>query len=119
MLADYMTQEGGYRPFSRHGLKSCASPFQENGWNSKLRIADTDLKFFFRPFIWISLLQKMSYETTCGVMVDCIVYGEKDDLTSPSSRIATGQIFKGGTGYFDLQQQILFWFIQNDSLINL
>ena len=28
LIADYMTRAGGYRPFSRHGLGSCASPLQ-------------------------------------------------------------------------------------------
>ena len=37
MLADYMTQEGKYRSFSRHGLKSCASPFQENDHKNSLK----------------------------------------------------------------------------------
>ena len=37
MLADYMTQEGKYRSFSRHGLKSCASPFQANDQNYQKR----------------------------------------------------------------------------------
>jgi len=79
MLADYMTQEGKYRPFSRHGLKTCASPFQ-----------------------------KMSYETTTQFLAESVVYAEYDDLSSPSARIATGQLFNGGTGYFDLQQKVLF-----------
>jgi hypothetical protein len=52
--------------------------------------------------------QKMSYETTTQFLVDSIIYGENDDLSSPSARIATGQLFNGGTGYFDLQQQIIF-----------
>ena len=30
LIADYMTHAGGYRPFSRHGLGSCASPLQVN-----------------------------------------------------------------------------------------
>ena len=34
--------------------------------------------------------------------------GEPDDLTSPSAAIATGQLFRGGTNYFDLRQQIMF-----------
>ena len=34
--------------------------------------------------------------------------GEYDDLTSPSARIAAGQLFRGGTNYFDLRQQIMF-----------
>jgi len=50
----------------------------------------------------------MTYETTTQFLVDSVIFGEKDDLSSPSARIATGQIFNGGTGYFDLQQQIIF-----------
>ena len=30
LVADYVTQEGGYRAFNRHGLKTCASPIQVN-----------------------------------------------------------------------------------------
>lgn len=79
LVADYVTQEGGYRAFNRHGLKTCASP-----------------------------IQKMSYETTTQFLIDSIVYGEEDDMSSPAASVAAGQLFKGGTGYFDIRQQILF-----------
>ena len=32
LVADYVTQEGGYRAFNRHGLKTCASPIQVHFW---------------------------------------------------------------------------------------
>lgn len=79
MIADYVTQEGQYRAFNRHGLKTCASP-----------------------------IQKMTYETTTQFLIDSIVYGEEDDMSSPAASVLAGQLFKGGTGYFDIRQQILF-----------
>ena len=51
----------------------------------------------------------MSYETTTQFLIDSIVYGEEDDMSSPAASVAAGQLFKGGTGYFDIRQQILFW----------
>jgi hypothetical protein len=50
----------------------------------------------------------MSYETTTQFLIDSIVYGEDDDMSSPAASVAAGQLFKGGTGFFDIRQQILF-----------
>ena len=35
-----------------------------------------------------------------------IIVGAKDDLKSPSSRLVTGQLVRGGTGAFQLMQKL-------------
>lgn len=74
LIADAMTQTGGYKPFSRHGL------VKENG----------------------SVLSKMSFETVMGFLKDAVMYGEGDNLLGPSARIVAGQRSLVGTGSFDV-----------------
>ncbi|XP_026412301.1 DNA-directed RNA polymerase I subunit 1-like [Papaver somniferum] len=77
LIADYMTQTGAIRPFSRYGIASSTSPFS-----------------------------KMSFETAAKFIVDAAYHGEVDDLESPSARICLGLPVKVGTGSFDLLQQV-------------
>lgn len=67
------TSEGGYKPFNRTGLSNNVSPFL-----------------------------KASYETTASFLMDSALYGDYDDLTSPSANIVLGQAPKVGTRTFDL-----------------
>ncbi|KAJ2849957.1 hypothetical protein IWW36_002266 [Coemansia brasiliensis] len=73
LVADYMTFEGGFKPFNRIGLSSSPSPFA-----------------------------KMSFESTCTFLQEATVYGDIDDLRNPSARIVVGQPVKSGTGSFDV-----------------
>ncbi|VDK55122.1 unnamed protein product [Anisakis simplex] len=73
LTADYMTFTGQIQPFSRAAISSSASP-----------------------------LQKMTFETTVAFLKDAIVNGEDDYLSSPSARIVSGELLRGGTGAFDL-----------------
>lgn len=73
LVADYMTYEGGFKPFNRIGLGSSPSPFA-----------------------------KMSFESTCTFLQEATVYGDFDDLRNPSSRIVMGQPVASGTGAFDV-----------------
>ncbi|KAI9471308.1 hypothetical protein BX667DRAFT_481632 [Coemansia mojavensis] len=73
LVADYMTFEGGFKPFNRIGLSSSPSPFA-----------------------------KMSFESTCTFLQEAAVYGDIDDLRNPSARIVVGQPVKSGTGSFDV-----------------
>jgi len=73
LVADYMTFTGRIAPFSRTAMASSPSP-----------------------------LQKMTFETTMTFMRDTLIGGFDDHLHSPSSRIVTGQLIKGGTGSFEL-----------------
>ncbi|KAJ2542894.1 hypothetical protein GGF49_002527, partial [Coemansia sp. RSA 1853] len=73
LVADYMTFEGGFKPFNRVGLSSSPSP-----------------------------LAKMSFESTCTFLQEATVYGDIDDLRNPSARIVMGQPVKSGTGAFDV-----------------
>ncbi|CAI9105275.1 OLC1v1004165C3 [Oldenlandia corymbosa var. corymbosa] len=77
LIADYMTQTGGYRPMSRHGC-----------------VTDT-----------LSPLSKMSFETASKFLVEAASFGMSDDLETPSARICLGLPVKMGTGCFDLMQQ--------------
>ena len=77
LLADYMTFHGDYRPLNRLGIDSNASPWQ-----------------------------KMTFETSSKFLLDACVYGDPDELVSPSARIILGQTVKSGTGAFDLLQPL-------------
>ncbi|KAJ1823841.1 hypothetical protein LPJ56_002916, partial [Coemansia sp. RSA 2599] len=73
LVADYMTFEGGFKPFNRIGLSSSPSPFA-----------------------------KMSFESTCTFLQEATVYGDFDELKNPSARIVMGQPVSSGTGAFDV-----------------
>ncbi|KAJ2636893.1 hypothetical protein GGF40_002722 [Coemansia sp. RSA 1286] len=73
LVADYMTFEGGFKPFNRIGLSSSPSPFA-----------------------------KMSFESTCTFLQEATVFGDFDELKNPSARIVMGQPVSSGTGAFDV-----------------
>ncbi|KAJ8584792.1 beta and beta-prime subunits of DNA dependent RNA-polymerase [Rhizopogon salebrosus TDB-379] len=73
LIADYMTFEGGYKPFNRKGLSSNPSP-----------------------------LLKASYETTAAFLSDATLYGDFDDLSTPSGNLVMGRPNQTGTGVFDV-----------------
>ena len=77
LIADVMTQAGGYRPFSRVGLKEKTSPFG-----------------------------KMSFETTVSFLRDAVLDGDWDDLKGPSARIVMGKVSGVGTGAFDVMTPV-------------
>lgn len=77
VIADYMTFEGGYKPFSRIGIGSNVAPFL-----------------------------KMSFESTCKFLTEATLHGDYDTLDSPSSRIVVGRVVEGGTGSFDVLQPL-------------
>ncbi|CAF1025268.1 unnamed protein product [Rotaria sordida] len=73
LLADYMTYEGVYKPCNRLGLRTNASP-----------------------------LQKITFETSTTYLREALLYGEHEELKSPSSRLVTGRMVQCGTGAFDI-----------------
>ncbi|KJE89112.1 RNA polymerase I largest subunit [Capsaspora owczarzaki ATCC 30864] len=73
LIGDYMTFEGGYRPFNRIGIESNVSPFL-----------------------------KMSFETTVHFLRQSSVYGDYEAVESPSSRLVVGRVSGVGTGSFEL-----------------
>ncbi|EIN10866.1 beta and beta-prime subunits of DNA dependent RNA-polymerase [Punctularia strigosozonata HHB-11173 SS5] len=73
LIADYMTFDGGYKPFNRKGISTHSSP-----------------------------LMKASYETTAAFLSDATLYGDFDTLTSPSGNIVLGKPSTTGTGSFDV-----------------
>ncbi|KAI5457229.1 hypothetical protein BGZ63DRAFT_427953 [Mariannaea sp. PMI_226] len=77
LIADHMTRNGAFTPFSRMGLKGNVSPFT-----------------------------KMSFETTLAFLKDAVLDGDWDDLTTPSSRLVMGRLGKVGTGGFDVLAQL-------------
>ncbi|KAG1449664.1 hypothetical protein G6F56_008577 [Rhizopus delemar] len=77
LIADYMTFEGGYKPFSRIGIGSNVAPFL-----------------------------KMSFESTCKFLTEATLHGDFDTLDSPSSRVVVGRVVEGGTGSFDVLQPL-------------
>ncbi|KAI9472443.1 MAG: hypothetical protein EXX96DRAFT_584119 [Benjaminiella poitrasii] len=77
LIADYMTFEGGFKPFSRIGIGSNVSPFL-----------------------------KMSFESTCKFLTEATLHGDYDSLDSPSARVVVGRVVEGGTGSFDVLQPL-------------
>lgn len=77
LIADHMTQEGGYRAFNRSGMENVASPFL-----------------------------KMTFETTVQYLKNATLIGETDELISPAARIVLGQPVALGTGAFEIRQPI-------------
>ncbi|CAG8520153.1 426_t:CDS:2 [Acaulospora morrowiae] len=75
LVADYMTFEGSFKPFSRIGIDSNPSP-----------------------------LLKMSFESTCNFLEQATLFGDVDMLNSPSARLALGKVVQGGTGSFEIRQ---------------
>ncbi|KAF8165499.1 hypothetical protein B0H34DRAFT_743123 [Crassisporium funariophilum] len=73
LIADYMTFDGGYKPFNRKGISTNPSP-----------------------------LLKASYETTAAFLSDATLFGDFDDLTTPSGNIVLGRPNATGTGVFDV-----------------
>ncbi|KAK7470427.1 hypothetical protein VKT23_001853 [Stygiomarasmius scandens] len=73
LIADYMTFDGGYKPFNRKGISTNPSP-----------------------------LLKASYETTAAFLSDATLHGDYDDLTTPSGNIVLGRPNQTGTGVFDI-----------------
>ncbi|KAF8812281.1 beta and beta-prime subunits of DNA dependent RNA-polymerase [Phlegmacium glaucopus] len=73
LIADYMTFDGGYKPFNRRGISTNPSP-----------------------------LLKASYETTAAFLSDATLFGDFDDLTTPSGNIVLGRPNATGTGVFDV-----------------
>ncbi|KAH7916295.1 hypothetical protein BJ138DRAFT_1219726 [Hygrophoropsis aurantiaca] len=73
LIGDYMTFDGGYKPFNRKGLSTNPSP-----------------------------LLKASYETTAAFLSDATLYGDFDDLSTPSGNIVMGRPNLTGTGVFDI-----------------
>ena len=79
LVADYMTFHGGFRPLNRAGIDSNPSPFQ-----------------------------KISFETSIGFLINACLFGDKDFMSSPSSRIVLGRPVGCGTGSFDLLNPLHF-----------
>lgn len=77
LVADAMTQAGGYNAMNRMGLRANASP-----------------------------LLKMSFETTFDFLRNATLTGDHDELKSSSSRIVVGQPSFGGTGCFGLYTKL-------------
>ena len=78
LIADYMTFDGTYKPFNRIGIENNTSP-----------------------------LQQMTFETAVGFLRAATLGGKKDSLASPSSCIVVGKPFAGGTGTFQVMQNLL------------
>lgn len=78
LIADYMTYEGTYKPFNRLGVKSNASP-----------------------------LQKMSFETCLQFFKDACLYGQHENLKSPSACLVAGRMVNAGTGKFDILTKLI------------
>lgn len=78
LIADYMTLDGGYRPFNRLGIQHSVSP-----------------------------LLKMSFETTVGFLKQALLLGDHDELETPAARIVLGQSVGLGTGAFGILQKLV------------
>lgn len=78
LIADFMTREGTYKPFNRHGMKSSGS-----------------------------LLQKMCFESCFTYLKEGVVFGDSDMIKNPSSELCVGKHVSVGTNFgFDLLYEI-------------
>ncbi|GJN87219.1 hypothetical protein Rhopal_000164-T1 [Rhodotorula paludigena] len=77
IIADYMTCEGGYKPFNRTGLSN----------NS-------------------SALLKASFETTSAFLSEAALFGDFDTMVGPSARIVVGRPPEAGTGAFAIRSVV-------------
>eukprot|EP00548_Thalassiothrix_antarctica_P002369 CAMPEP_0194143518 /NCGR_PEP_ID=MMETSP0152-20130528/12684_1 /TAXON_ID=1049557 /ORGANISM="Thalassiothrix antarctica, Strain L6-D1" /LENGTH=1793 /DNA_ID=CAMNT_0038842973 /DNA_START=122 /DNA_END=5503 /DNA_ORIENTATION=+ len=73
LLADYMTAEGGYKPFSRIGMRDAGSPFLQ-----------------------------MSFEMTSTFMIESALTNRREPCAGPSASIVLGKPIRSGTGSFDV-----------------
>ena len=73
LIADYMTHQGGYRPFNRGGMANHSSP-----------------------------ILKMSFETSMGFLSAACNNVQMDSLKSPAAAIVVGKLVRVGTGVFDV-----------------
>ena len=85
LIADYMTFDGTYKPFNRIGIENNTSP-----------------------------LQQMTFETAVGFLRAATLGGKSDSLSSPSSCIVVGKPFCGGTGTFQVMQNLLSNVTENE-----
>ncbi|KWU44120.1 DNA-directed RNA polymerase [Rhodotorula sp. JG-1b] len=77
VIADYMTCEGGYKPFNRTGLSNNSSPFL-----------------------------KASFETTSAFIAEAALHGDLDTMIGPSARIVVGRPPNSGTGAFNIRSVV-------------
>jgi DNA-directed RNA polymerase beta' subunit len=77
LIADYMTKDGGFRPFNRAGLAYMSSP-------------------------WL----QMTFETSMSFVTQAATQKLRDDLESPAASIIVGNMPTVGTGAFDLVQDL-------------
>ncbi|GAA5871370.1 hypothetical protein JCM16303_000734 [Sporobolomyces ruberrimus] len=77
VIADYMTSEGGYKPFNRTGLSNNSSPFL-----------------------------KASFETTANFVAEAALLGDFDNMVGPSARIVVGRTPESGTGAFVIRSVV-------------
>ncbi|GAA5886048.1 hypothetical protein JCM5296_007073 [Sporobolomyces johnsonii] len=77
IIADYMTSEGGYKPFNRTGLSNNSSPFL-----------------------------KASFETTANFVAEAALLGDFDNMVGPSARIVVGRTPESGTGAFAVRSVV-------------
>lgn len=73
LVADYMTRDGEYSPFNRHGLRASGSP-----------------------------LQRMSFESCYANLRTASLFHVEDRLSNPSASLTVGKPVECGTGCFDL-----------------
>ncbi|KAF8522225.1 hypothetical protein BU17DRAFT_45191 [Hysterangium stoloniferum] len=78
LIADYMTFDGGFKPFNRKGISTNSSP-----------------------------LLKASFETTASFISDAALHGDFDDLTTPSGSIVLGRPSTSGTSVFDIVMPVV------------
>jgi DNA-directed RNA polymerase I subunit RPA1 len=87
LIADYMTKDGGFRPFNRAGLSYQASP-------------------------WL----QMTFETSMGFITQAATQLLRDELKSPAASIIVGNLPTVGTGAFDIVQDLEFQFDQTSQV---
>lgn len=101
LIADYMTFEGGYRPFNRIGMSESTSPYQKMSFETTTTFLADATMCVPRPLP--SLLHDLDDD-----LLSCLRRrGDYDLLNSASAALVLGKVVKGGTGGFELLQPLV------------
>lgn len=92
LIADYMTYDGTFKPLSRRGMESAASPLQKMSFESSLYFLQRAAvsSEFIRLYGWLAMNNNF--------LISLVALGQCENLESPSSRLMIGQPCKSGTG---------------------
>ena len=104
IIADYMTFEGGYKPFNRAGMNESTSPYQKMSFETTTAfLADATM------YVYIGVQRRMWSRTVADVANYVLLWrrrGAQDPMRNASASLVLGKVVEGGTGCFELYQPL-------------